>query len=170
MFYFARGMAAGPSRPGTAQPAALATLHEQQQQQDIVFLDTASQLLHAVGDNVQTCEWQQLSSSCGVQQLHRTSTGSTQHHESSPSRSASISAGMQPAQSLHSCVEVRAIRSLSDLHVITCGAMCTSRQQTPTFSMFNGISHLISRMLHAMCLGAGAARHAARCAGCAAAS
>jgi hypothetical protein len=103
----AYGVHAGASRPGTAQKTALATLQEQQpqqQQQDVVLFNTDTQLLQAPGECLQTSEWPQQDGSCRVQQLPASSNGSSQRRESLPSRSAS----MQPAQSLQSCLEVRA--------------------------------------------------------------
>jgi hypothetical protein len=97
---------AGTSRPGTAQLAALPTLQEQQQQQDIVFLDTGALQLQTIGSHAQTSHHQQQRcSDAGLQQLSASGSGALICSNSCPPCSSST---VQPGQhsSLHSIVEV----------------------------------------------------------------
>jgi hypothetical protein len=97
---------AGTSRPGTAQPAALPTLQEQQQQ-DIVFLETGALELQTLGSHAQTIHYQQQRcSDAGLQQLSASGSGALICSDSSPVCSTST---VQPGQhnSLHSLAEVR---------------------------------------------------------------
>jgi hypothetical protein len=140
---------AGTSRPGTAQPAALATLQELQQQ-DIVFLDAGTPQLQTLGSDVQThLHQQQGCSSAGLQQLSATGFGAPICNDSSQPWPTTL---VQPAQhtSMHSSAEVGAIHTQAQSH----GTCLTRSNALPARA----------------CWCAGATCHAAGCAGCTAAS